>query len=119
MNARIVLSLALAAALPACATVVPGGGGGNDRQPEFVGRSLSVQTANGQTSTLSFERDGTVEAEFNGRETRGRWALEDRQLCFTWGGNFRECWPYARPFRQGRTTELTSDRGNKVQVTLR
>ena len=114
MSARFALGLCTAAALAGCAT-----GGGRDDRPEFVGRSLSVEAANGQVTTLSFLADGTVTARFGERETQGRWALEEGRLCFTWAQSFRECWPYAGGFRAGRTVQITSDRGNVVRVTMR
>ncbi|HEX9932934.1 MAG TPA: hypothetical protein VGB08_08850 [Allosphingosinicella sp.] len=113
MNGRFVASLCLAAALAGCATSRRG-----PEEPEFVGRTLRVETAAGQASTLRFERDGTVIARFGEQETRGRWSLEPRELCFTWRQTFRECWPYTQPFRTGRTVPIRSDRGNAVQVTM-
>lgn len=113
MSGRIVASLCLAAALAGCATSRRG-----SEEPEFVGRTMRVETAAGQTSTLRFERDGTVVARFGEQETRGRWSLEPRELCFTWRQTFRECWPYTQRFRGGRTVSITSDRGNIVRVTM-
>jgi hypothetical protein len=120
MTRHIAVSLCLAASLAGCAM-----GGGRERpergseQPEFVGRSLQVVAANDQTTVLRFRRDGTVTARFNERETQGAWSLRRRELCFTWGQTFRECWPYTQPFREGRPVQITSDRGNRVRVTLR
>jgi hypothetical protein len=116
MSTRFVAGLCLGAALAGCATVR---GGPGREEPEFVGRSMRVETAAGQVTILRFDRDGTVTARFNERETEGRWSLERRQLCFTWARNFRECWPYAQRFREGRTVSIRSDRGNVVQVTMR
>ena len=113
MKRAFLSSLCLATALAGCAT-----GRGSD-QPEFVGRTMDVVAANGQASTLSFRPDGVVVARFGSRETQGRWDLERRALCFTWAQTHRECWPYARRFRPGRTVTLTSDRGNVVTVTMR
>lgn len=98
--------------LTACATTQ------RDRTPEFVGRTLKVEAANGQVTNLDLRRDGTVIARFGRQETRGTWERERRQLCFTWAGSFRECWPYRRPFEPGRTVNITSSRGNEVRVTL-
>jgi len=114
MASRFLLSLCIASALAGCATNRRG-----SEEPEFVGRSMRVETATGQVTTLRFERDGTVIARFNERESEGRWSLEPRQLCFTWARNFRECWPYTQRFREGRTVSIRSDRGNVVQVTMR
>jgi hypothetical protein len=120
---RLLLPLASALLLAGCGTLGIGGGDRDDRRgppaPEFAGRSIEVVAASGQTTRLAFRRDGRVVAHFNGRETEGRWALERRRLCFTWAGNFRECWPYRTRFERGRTRTITSDRGNVVRVTLR
>ena len=92
-----------------------------DRGPlpgeELVGRSMTVQAQAG-TSMLSFRGDGSVTAAFGERRTQGSWAVGDDLLCFTWAQNFRECWPYTRPFERGQTQRIRSDRGNEVQVTL-
>lgn len=118
MAARFILALGVAAALAGC--VAPRGGGGDryDRPPEFVGRTMRVETAAGQISILRFAPDGVVRATFGTRTAEGRWRLDGEGLCFTWAGDFRECWPYEAPFREGRTTSLTSSRGNVVRVTL-
>lgn len=117
MNRAALASLSLAAALAGC--VSPSGGNRDrDRTPEFVGRAIEVQAASGQT-TLRFDADGTVRAQFGQQQTQGRWNVQRQQLCFTWGGSYRECWPYTRPFRTGRTVALTSDRGNAIRATLR
>ncbi|HZF96446.1 MAG TPA: hypothetical protein VEZ20_16405 [Allosphingosinicella sp.] len=121
MTRQIAVTLCLAASLAGCAM----GGGGRERpergseEPEFVGRSLDVVAANGQTTVLRFRRDGVVTARFNDRETEGQWSLRPRELCFTWRQTFRECWPYTQRFRQGRPVQITSDRGNVVRVTMR
>lgn len=117
MSSRIVATLCLGAALAGCSTIR--GGGDRDGRPEFVGRQMTVEAANGQVTTLRFAEEGGVTARFGERETQGRWALERGQLCFTWARNFRECWPYTEPFRRGRTATIRSDRGNVVRVTLR
>ena len=114
MNSKILVSLCLAAALSGCAT-----GRRGPEEPEFVGRSMEVVAANGQTTILRFSRDGTVVARFAGQESAGRWELRPSELCFTWRQTFRECWPYLQRFREGRTVAITSDRGNVVQVTMR
>jgi hypothetical protein len=111
--------IGLAVLVSACSTVVPNRSGPRMRAPEFVGRVLSVEAANGQVSTMRFWRDGTVRASFSGRETAGRWDMDGRDLCFTWGGSYRECWPHAEPFRIGQTQSITSNRGNRVSVTMR
>ncbi|HEY0043290.1 MAG TPA: hypothetical protein VGB62_01965 [Allosphingosinicella sp.] len=109
----------LAMMASACSTVVPDRRTPMERMPEFVGRVLTVETAKGQVSTMRFWRDGTVRASFSGKETAGRWDMDGRDLCFTWAGSYRECWPHAQPFRPGRTHSVTSNRGNVVKVTMR
>lgn len=86
---------------------------------ELVGRSVHVDAASGQGADIRFLPDGVAEAEFGGRTTRGNWVATGSQLCFSWAGRSRECWPYTAPFEPGETVTLTSDRGNVVRVTLR
>jgi hypothetical protein len=119
MTRNFALAICLSVAVAGCAA---GGGGRPERgseEPEFVGRSLDVVAANGQTTTLRFERGGAVTARFNERETQGEWSLRPNELCFTWRQTFRECWPYTQRFRRGRPVSITSDRGNVVRVTMR
>jgi len=119
MSRKIVLSLCLAAAVSGCAMNRGRGPDAGSEQPEFVGRSLQVVAANGQTTILRFQREGQVFARYGEQETEGRWELRSRELCFTWRQTFRECWPYTQRFRRDRATTVRSDRGNVVQVTLR
>lgn len=112
MHKPLLAALGGAIALTACAT------SDGNREPEFVGRTLRIESTGGQVTNLDLHRDGTVVARFGKQETRGTWDLERRQLCFTWAGSFRECWPYRRPFERGRTVDITSSRGNEVRVTL-
>lgn len=109
---RLLLPLVATAALAGCVTPREG------RLPEFVGRPISVEAANGQLTTLLLHPDGTVEARYNGKTTAGRWDFRDGNLCYTWGGNFRECWRHEQPFVRGRSETVRSDRGNVVKVTL-
>lgn len=85
---------------------------------ELVGRSARLLPARGQASTLHFQPDGIVRSTFGRRQASGRWWVQRRRLCFLWGGNTRECWPYSAPLEPGRTRTITSDRGNVVRVTL-
>jgi hypothetical protein len=88
------------------------------RRWEFVGRPIHVQAASGQVSTLFLRPDGSVEARFGEQRTAGRWDFTNGNLCYTWGGSFRECWPHTAPFVPGRTETVRSDRGNVVRVTM-
>jgi hypothetical protein len=103
--------------LGACATIR----GDDDRRydlgDELVGRSMTVQAPAG-TTRLRFRGDGSVTAAFGERRTQGSWRVGDDRLCFTWAQNFRECWPYTRPFVRGETMRIRSDRGNEIRVTL-
>ena len=87
---------------------------------ELIGRDARLVTNNGQASTLRFGQGGAVRALFGKNEVAGRWWAANERLCFEWGGQARtrECWPYEAPFRRGQTRTITSDKGNKVQVTL-
>ena len=98
--------------LAGCATLGLGRPG-----DELVGETLRMQTARGQTTHLLFQGDGTVRAAFGESVVSGRWAVQDRNLCFYWTGAPRECWPYPAPFRPGETRTFTSDRGNVLRVT--
>lgn len=115
MIAGRVLAIAFGSAilLSGCATIR-----GERPGSELVGRTLSLQTARGEVSTLRFRSDGTVRAAFARGSVVGRWQAGDRSLCFFWSGAPRECWPYREPFVRGRTRTITSDRGNVVRVTM-
>ena len=116
LTARKLTALCLGAALAACAANPSRGL--DDGASRLVGQSLRVTAASGQVSTLRLARDGVVTASFDGREVPGRWGMEGEQLCFTWSGSFRECWPYAVPLRRGESRTITSSRGNRVRVEL-
>ena len=85
---------------------------------ELVGRTLRMEAASGEVTTLSFQADGSVRAAFQRGSVTGRWQAEGRSLCFFWTGAPRECWPYRNRFERGRTRTVTSDRGNVVRVTM-
>jgi predicted small secreted protein len=106
-------ALAGALLLTGCATL-RGGGQGQD----LAGRTLRMETARGQVTTLRFGDRGAVRADFGQRSLDGRWTIERRRLCFYWPRAPRECWPYREPFERGRTRTITSDRGNVVRVTM-
>ena len=101
-----------------CSTLGIGGRDGPEPGSELVGRSLRVQAANGEVTTLRFRDEDSVRATFRGRTLDGRWEESNRRLCFHWPRAPRECWPYSSRFERGRTRTLTSDRGNVVRVTL-
>ena len=107
-------ALLAAALLGGCATFR----GGPDPGDELAGRTLRMQTARGEVTTLRFSANGRVHAAFRGRGLDGRWRVSDRRLCFHWPNAARECWPYRQPFVRGRTRTVTSDRGNVLRVTM-
>ena len=111
---RSATALAFLLAASGCATF----GGGGPSGEEIVGRAMRMESANGQTSRLSFRQDGTVRAAFGRNSVTGRWEADDGKLCFFWPNAPRECWPYRSRFERGRTRTLTSDRGNTIRVTL-
>jgi hypothetical protein len=116
---RIFLPFCAAVLLAGCSSL--GVGPGRDRpapEPVFAGRLMTVVAASGQASTLRFERDGTVRAIFGKQETQGRWRLDGGDLCFTWAGDYKECWKDIGTFERRRTRTITSNRGNVVKVTL-
>jgi hypothetical protein len=116
---RSLLPLGAAVLLAGCSTL--GVAPDRDRpapEPSFAGRLMTVVAANGQASTLRFERDGTVRAIFGKQETQGRWRLDDGDLCFTWAAEYKECWKDVGEFERRRTRTITSNRGNVVKVTL-
>jgi hypothetical protein len=102
-----------AALLSGCATMR-----GEPTGSELVGRTLSMQTARGEVTTLRFRSDGSVRAAFARGAVIGRWRTDDQRLCFFWSGAPPECWPYGEPFVRGQSRTITSDRGNVVRVTM-
>lgn len=117
----LVAPLLLLTSLGACATLVPPAGPGPviaAPGSELIGREVRLETSGGQVSTLHFAPDGVVHAQFGSNRVAGTWVATRGQLCFSWSGSSRECWPYTGPLRRGETVTLTSDRGNVVKVTL-
>jgi len=109
------------AALAACALAASGCSTLRNDAPrgsELVDHQVRMENANGVVSTLSFDDDGSVTARFGNNSVTGRWQVRGEELCFWWGNAARECWPYPSRFERGRTRNLTSDRGNRVSVTL-
>ncbi|HET9428708.1 MAG TPA: hypothetical protein VFO69_10150 [Allosphingosinicella sp.] len=113
-SSRIAAAIAFALAVSGCAT----SRGGAPLGAELAGEQVRMVTSNGQVSTLSFRPDLTVRAQFGPNALTGRWQVGDDGLCFWWGNAPRECWPYRTPLRRGESRTLTSDRGNRVTVTL-
>jgi hypothetical protein len=113
MIRRLLPPLLATAALAGCVTPREG------RLPEFVGRPLAVQAANGQVTTLMLFPDGRVEARFDGKTRAAHWDFADGNLCYRWTETYRECWRHTQPFRSGRTETIRSDHGHVVKVTMR
>lgn len=109
------LALIAAPLLLAGCTIIPSGS-----RPAAAlgpaGQTVRVETANGQSSRLTFRRNGVVTARFASSSVSGRWELRGDDLCFQWANAPRECWPGALPFER-RAKTIRSDRGNTVQVT--
>lgn len=121
MRTKIAI-LACSALLGACSSIVPSSGPGpaGVRVPgaELVGETLKLEAKGGQSSLMHFAPNGVVRAEFAGKSTSGNWVATNSQLCFSWAGMSRECWPYTAAFRRGQDVTLTSDKGHTVTVTL-
>ena len=114
LRTALVCALSAAALLGGCATLR----GGPEPDDGLAGRTLRMETARGEVTTLRFRDGGKVRARFRGRSLDGRWRLADSRLCFYWSDAPRECWPYREPFARGPTRTVTSDRGNVLRVTL-
>ncbi|MGZ8998423.1 MAG: hypothetical protein ACXW2T_06155 [Allosphingosinicella sp.] len=116
------MTLLRIAAATTCALAIAGCATSRREAPplgyELVGHQVRMQTSRGQVSTLTFRDDLTVRAQFGQNSVTGRWRVGEDGLCFWWGNAARECWPYVSPLRSGETRDLTSDRGNRVTITL-
>lgn len=105
--------IAAALALAGCATTPPPRPGA-----ELPGRTLRIDLPNGEVTRLRFNADGTVVGTGPGGQATGSWAVENGQICMDWPRQGRECFPYAEPFRPGRTVTLTGTSGASVRVTM-
>ena len=85
---------------------------------ELVGQVVRVQMPGAGPTQLRFNAGGTVTGSSAAGEATGQWAVENGQLCMEWPRLGRDCYPYAEPFRRGRTVTLTGTSGATVQVTL-
>ena len=121
MKARAATLMA-AVLLSACSTIVPPSPSTalpmSAAGSELVGQTRRLETAAGQASTLHFAENGVVHAQFGSQSVQGNWVANNGQICFSWAGTSRECWPYTAHFARGQAVSLTSDRGNQVRVTL-
>jgi hypothetical protein len=100
-------------------TVPAAGALGSELYGEGV--TVRVDLSGREYNTLTFHNDGTVSnlIHSSGQVARGRWWLADQQLCLNWDGTSRpECWPYPTALQPGQAVSLTSDRGNRVTVTM-
>lgn len=97
----------------ACATLPDRQAGG-----ELIGRTMRVELPNGQATLLRFAADGTVTGTAGPNQAVGRWNVANRQICMDWPRQGRECFPYAGPFKAGRTVSLTGTSGATVRATL-
>ena len=113
---RLAIGTACALAMAGCSTTTS-----RREAPigaELVGQQVRMETSRGQVSTLTFREDLTVRAQFGQNAVTGRWQVSDDGLCFWWASAPRECWPYPTRLRPGETRSLTSDRGNRVTITM-
>lgn len=71
-------------------------------------------------NTVYLDADGTLRimAEPVGEQVTGRWFVREGRLCVEWDPRGRECWAYPGPMAHGEETIVTSDRGQRLRVTL-
>jgi len=84
----------------------------------LVGRSVRAVAADGTVSVVHFMAGGVAHLMRGQDHVEGTWTLQDNQLCLTWPGQARECWPWDGSLRPGVTVTATSDQGDTVQVTV-
>jgi len=82
------------------------------------GRTARVESADGRIIYVTHNPDGTARMTGGGLDMSGRWSVANGQLCFDWGNQPRECWPYAGPLQPGIPVRSTSDRGQIITTTL-
>jgi len=71
-------------------------------------------------NTVYLDADGTLRImeEPDGAQVTGRWFVREGRLCVEWEPRGRECWAYPGPMAHGSETIVTSDRGQRLRVTL-
>lgn len=84
---------------------------------ELYGQQVQVLAGNGETNSLYFSPDGTVQlSSMNGQSATGNWYVQNNMLCISASGA-RECWPYRAAFQARQPVTLVSDCGATSQWT--
>jgi hypothetical protein len=84
-------------------------------------RTIRAESLDGLIiNTIYLDGDGSLRiiAEEDGATTRGHWFARNDMVCLEWQPRGRECWPYRNVATRGEPTVITSDRGQRVRVTL-
>jgi hypothetical protein len=84
-------------------------------------RTIRAESLDGLiVNTIYLDGDGSLRiiSEEDGATTHGRWFARNDMVCLEWHPRGRECWPYERVATRGEPTVITSDRGQRVRVTL-
>jgi len=84
-------------------------------------RTIRAESLDGLiVNTIYLDGDGALRiiSEESGATTRGHWFARNDMVCLEWQPRGRECWPYERLAARGAPTVITSDRGQRVRVTL-
>ena len=84
-------------------------------------RTIRAESLDGLiVNTIYLDHDGSLRiiSEEDGATTRGHWFARNDMVCLEWQPRGRECWPYRRLAARGAPTVITSDRGQRVRVTL-
>ena len=84
-------------------------------------RTIRAESLDGLiVNTIYLDGDGTLRiiSEEDGGTTRGHWFARNDMVCLDWQPRGRECWPYERVAARDGPTVITSDRGQRVRVTV-
>jgi hypothetical protein len=118
LGGALLVSAPMAAAQPDPAAKPPG-----DLPAAAVAadRTIRAESLDGLiVNTIYLDGDGSLRiiAEEDGTTTRGHWFARNDMVCLEWRPRGRECWPYQNVASRGEPTVITSDRGQRVRVTL-
>lgn len=84
-------------------------------------RTLRAESLDGTiVNTIYLDADGSLRIirEADGGTTRGHWFARNDMVCLDWQPRGRECWPFDRVADHDHPVVVTSDRGQRVRVTL-
>jgi hypothetical protein len=84
-------------------------------------RTIRAESLDGLiVNTIYLDGDGSLRiiSEEDGATTHGHWFARNDMVCLEWRPRGRECWPFERVAARGEPIVITSDRGQRVRVTL-